>query len=92
MWRLDQPEKVALVDQDIELGRAVPAVIPIVKVNPKPDAPLAVENVDGTAIERVGMGQKDHDGGWELNPPEDLGKFSKLEKFGCGFVEGFLFA
>jgi hypothetical protein len=86
-WRLDQPEKVALIDQDVEFRRAIPAVIPVVEINPKPDAPLAVVHVNGSAIERVRMGQKNYHGRWELNPPKDLGVFGKLEKLGHSFIQ-----
>jgi hypothetical protein len=78
-WGLDQLEKVALIDQDVEFLGTVAAVIPVIEIDPKPDAPLAVVNVNCPAIERVGMGQKNHNCGWELNPAKDLGILSELE-------------
>lgn len=82
---------MALADQDIEFRRAVPAVIPVVEVNPKPDAPFAVIDVDCAAIERVGMGKKNHDCGWKLNPSMNLREFGEFEKLGCGLVKCFSF-
>jgi hypothetical protein len=34
LWRFDQPEKVALADQDIKFRWAVPPVVAVVKVHP----------------------------------------------------------
>ena len=87
-----EPEKVALVDQNIELRRAIPTVVPIIEIHPKPDTPLPVVDVDGPAIGRVIMGQKDHQGRWELEPTNDLGIVSKLQQFGNGFVQRLQFA
>jgi len=85
-WRLDQPEKVALVDQDIEFRGAVPSIIPVVEINPKPNAPFAVVHVNGSAIERVRMGKKDHHGRGELNPSKNFREFGKLEELCRSFI------
>ncbi len=58
--RFCKPEKVAFVDQEIEFRETVSAIILVVEVNPKPHAPSSVVHVDGSAIERVVMDQKDH--------------------------------
>lgn len=79
---------MAPVDQNIEFRRAVAAVIPVVEINPKPNAPFAVIHVNRSAIECVRMGQKNYHSRGELNPALDFGEFSKLEKLAGGFVEG----
>jgi hypothetical protein len=69
-----------MVDQDIEFRLAVPGVILVVEVNPKPHATLPVVHVDGPAMERVIMGEKDYLGRWELKPTIDLGVVSEFQQ------------
>jgi hypothetical protein len=88
----DEPEKVALADQNIELRWAIATVIPIFEIHPKPGTPLPVVDVDGTAIWRVLMGQKDHESRWELEPTDDCGVVSELEESCNGFPEGLVLA
>jgi len=83
---------VALADQNIELRRAMPTVIPIIEINPEPGTPLPIIHVDGPAIWRAIRGQKDHEGRWELEPTNDLGIVSKLQQFVNRFVQCLQFA
>jgi hypothetical protein len=84
-----ETEKVALADQNIELRRAIPPVVPIIKIYPKPGTPFPIIHVDRPTIWRVIMGQKDHQGRWELKPTIDFGEVDKLQQLGNGFVKGF---
>src|SRR5438094_6031951 len=70
--RCDQPQKVALVNQDIEFRRAVPPVVLVVKIHPKPDTSLPVIHVDGSGIGGVAVGKKDNQGGGELDPANEF--------------------
>jgi hypothetical protein len=87
-----EPEKVALADQNIELRRAIPTVVPIIEINPKPDTPLPVVDIDSPAIWRVIRGQKDHQGRWKLEPTNNLGIVSKLQQLGNRFINCFQLA
>jgi hypothetical protein len=78
---------VALVNQDIELRWAVTSVVLIIEIHPKPRTPLAVEDVNGSAVWRVIMDQKDHQGSWKLEPPNDVRVLSKLQQSGNRFLQ-----
>jgi hypothetical protein len=91
-WGFHESEKVTLADQNIELRRAIPTVVPIIEINPEPDTPLPVVDVDGPAIWRVIRGQKDHQGRWKLEPAKDLREVGELQQLGNSFIHGFQLA
>ena len=74
-----ESEEMTLVDQNIELRWAIPAVIPIFEIHPKPDTPLPVVNIDSPAIGRVIIREEDHQCAGELKPTNDLWVLGKLQ-------------
>jgi hypothetical protein len=84
---LDQPEKMRLLDEVLEVSDVVPSEFVIFEIHPEPGPTLAVVDVESARFRVVRHDEEQQYGGGELEPANNLRLLRQLQELSNGTRE-----